>query len=218
MESILRDLQSVVGVHGVYVCTADGRLAGAAGMEKHAPETLSAVARTLVKTFEGLRLSGRKKIAELDFVYAAGRIIVKNLGNGCLVLLCAPSVNLPLLNLSANLAARKLPGLLEAAEPAGPSAKVSAPALAPSTPGPVPAGWAGMVGRLRAIAVEFLGVDGGQIFDREFGRAGLTAYAGWESLAAWLPQFNQALSAHPDWRRARQMVDMMAVALDEIEG
>jgi len=218
MESILRDLQTVVGVHGAYVCTADGRLAAAVGMEKHAPETLSAVGRTLGKTLEALKLSRHKKVAELDFVYEAGRIIVKNLGSGCLVLLCAPSVNLPLLNLSANLAAKKIPALLEGAMPAATPGKVMAAAPAVAVPLPASAGGAPMVGRLRAIAVEFLGEEGAMLFDRELRRAGLGEKAGWDSLAAWLPQFNQVLSAHPDWRRARQMVDMMAVALDEFEG
>jgi hypothetical protein len=65
-----------------------------------------------------------------------------------------------------------------------------------------------------------LGVSGiqGRIVAGELGRAGLHEQAGWGQLAAWLPQFSQVLSSHPDWRRARQMLDMMAVTLDKLEG
>jgi predicted regulator of Ras-like GTPase activity (Roadblock/LC7/MglB family) len=216
MEGILRDLQGVVGVHGAYVCGADGRLAGADGMERYSADALRLVGRSLEKTFEGLKLSRRKKVTDLDFLYDTGRVVAKNLGNGCLVIVCTPGVNYPLLNLTANIAARKLAGLLEEGSAAERAPVLQAPALALAAP--AAASQPALAGRLRAFAVEFLGEDGGRMFDRELGRAGLAANASWQQLAAWLPQFGQVLSNHPDWRRAHQMIDMMAVTLDEFEG
>jgi hypothetical protein len=40
--------------------------------------------------------------------FESGRLVIKNLTEGCMVIVCTPSINVPLLNLTANVVARKV--------------------------------------------------------------------------------------------------------------
>jgi len=85
------------------------------------------VARTAAQTMAGLRSVARRRPADVDLLYADGRLLIKSLASGCLCVLCSPGVNLPLVNLTADAATHTLSALLReravAAEPAGVAAK-----------------------------------------------------------------------------------------------
>ncbi len=71
----------------------------------------------------------RRRVKDLDLLYGEGRIIIKSLSEGCLCILCVRNINIPLLNLTANLAAKKLTKRLKAPRPA--ETKVKAPGQVP---------------------------------------------------------------------------------------
>ena len=108
MEIILKDINAVVGVAGSFVCDDEGQVLARSLPDVFDATSLSPVGRTIAQTIAGLGLARRRKVSDLDLVYREGRLVVKNLRGGHLCILCVPTINIPLLNLTANVAARKL--------------------------------------------------------------------------------------------------------------
>jgi hypothetical protein len=69
-------------------------------------------------------------VQDIDLLYESGRLVVKNLGDGCLVIQCSQSINVPLLNLTANVVARKLQERIKGKAPAA-APEAAAPATRP---------------------------------------------------------------------------------------
>jgi predicted regulator of Ras-like GTPase activity (Roadblock/LC7/MglB family) len=135
MEDILRDINAVVGVTGSFVCDDDGRVLARALPDVFDADMLSPVGRTMAQTIAGLETSNRRKVGDIDLLYEQGRLVVKNLSEGCLCVLCVRRINVPLLNLTANVAAKKLSERLKEARPAPEQVPTSRRA---PTPEPVP--------------------------------------------------------------------------------
>ncbi len=131
MERILQDINTVVGVTGSFVCDKGGTLVARALPSVFDEAMLLSAAQTLLQTIEGLQTTRRRKVNEFDLVYREGRIVVKNLPEGCLCILCVRNINVPLLNLTANVAARKLAQMLKETKPT--SARAPAPAVEQTT-------------------------------------------------------------------------------------
>ena len=110
MEAILKDINAVVGVTGCFVCDGEGQVMASALPDLFDETILSTVGRTMTQTMAGLTTARRRKAGDIDLLYDQGRFIAKNLREGCLCILCVRHVNVPLLNLTANVAARKLRG------------------------------------------------------------------------------------------------------------
>jgi predicted regulator of Ras-like GTPase activity (Roadblock/LC7/MglB family) len=127
VETILQDINAVVGVTGSFVCDKEGTLVARALPSVYDEAILMPTARTLLQTMEGLEATRRRRVHELDLVYREGRMVIKNLRYGLLYILCVRNINVPLLNLTANLAARKLSQMLREREPTSPSAPATAP-------------------------------------------------------------------------------------------
>jgi predicted regulator of Ras-like GTPase activity (Roadblock/LC7/MglB family) len=108
MEDILKDISAVAGVAGCFVCDGDGRVTASTLSDVFPESNLAAAGRTVNQTVAGLLTTRRRKVQELDLLYSRQRLVIKPLGEGCLCVLCARNVNVPLLNLTANVAARKL--------------------------------------------------------------------------------------------------------------
>lgn len=108
MQEILEGICAVVGVTGCFVCDGEGQLLASSLTKAFDSSTLSLVGRTLSQTTAGLVTVRRRKVQEMDLVYGDGRVVVKPLREGCLCILCVRGINVPLLNLTANLAAKKL--------------------------------------------------------------------------------------------------------------
>ena len=132
MESILEDINAVVGVTGCFVCDSQGKVLASVLPGVFDGEVVSSAGQTAMQTILGLQTTRRRRVNDLDLLYKEGRIIVKSLGEGCLCILCVRNINVPLLNLTANLATRKLTKRLKT--PSLPETKVKTPshAKAPS--------------------------------------------------------------------------------------
>lgn len=131
MENILKDVNTIIGVTGSFVCDDEGRILAKALPAIFDKDLLSPVSRTMVQTIAGLELSRRRKVGNIDLTYDQGRLIIKNLDEGCLCILCVRRINVPLLNLTANVAARKLRQKMK-------EVKASQAAALPQKPEPVP--------------------------------------------------------------------------------
>ncbi|MGA2112259.1 MAG: roadblock/LC7 domain-containing protein [Anaerolineales bacterium] len=129
MRNYLEEINGVVGVTGSFLCRSDGSLIDTVLPEALSEETLLSVSRTLAKTLEGLRLARHRKVTEMDLAYESGRLVVKNLGETYLIILCTPNINVSLLNLTANLVVKKMQEALKAS--GIPSPKAASSNLAP---------------------------------------------------------------------------------------
>lgn len=125
MEDILKDLNAMVGVTGCFVCNDEGQVLASSLPTLFDETTLSTIGRTIAQTMAGLEAARRRKVGDVDLVYEQGRFIAKNLGEGCLCILCVRHINVPLLNLTANLAVKKLMEKLKTLGPV--ETKVKAP-------------------------------------------------------------------------------------------
>ncbi len=151
MEEILKDINAVVGVTGCFVCDDEGGVLAHALTGMFDARALASVGRTVAQTIAGLETTGRRKVGDIDLLYDQGRLIIKNLGEGCVCILCVRRMNVPLLNLTANVAVKKLSEKLKQSKPLqtwapspSPGATVQpgpqpAPVAAQPVPQPVPA-------------------------------------------------------------------------------
>lgn len=117
MENILKDINAVVGVTGSFVCNEDGQVLSRSMPSVFDDQMLSNVSRTMAQTVAGLKIAQQSEVGDIDLLYNDGRLVVKDVGEGCLCILCVKRINVPLLNLTANVAAKKLRGQLKEAEP-----------------------------------------------------------------------------------------------------
>jgi predicted regulator of Ras-like GTPase activity (Roadblock/LC7/MglB family) len=124
METILKDINAVVGVTGSFVCSDEGQIVAKLVPNIFDDNLLSPVGRTIAQTIAGLKIAQRCKIGDIDLVYDEGRVIVKSVDEGCLCILCVKRVNTPLLNLTVNVAAKKLEEKFKEPAPIQPVAEV----------------------------------------------------------------------------------------------
>ncbi len=212
MDDILRDIHEVVGVTGCFVADSTGQVVKSTLPGVFDSASLSVVSKTLSKTIDGLRMARRRKVSELDLVFEGGRLVVKVLSPGYLFILCVPTINVPLLNLTANVAAKKLSAQL--APPAAPK-PAAAPAAgpAPAAPAVAEAPKADLVPQLEAIVSQAMGAEGLELFREELAGLGQGAKPSRAALAelAQALYFPAALAVGGG--AARKMVDVMVEAI-----
>ena len=138
MEAILREVTAAVGVTAAFVCSGAGKVEAGVVPGELSPQALEMVARTLVQTLGGIELARKRKVGDLDLGFAGGRLLVKNLAPGCLCILTVKRVNIPLVNMTANVAVKKLKELRREPSPE-PAPDVPAAAAARQAPPAVPA-------------------------------------------------------------------------------
>jgi len=133
MESLLSDINAVIGVNGSFVTDKKGHILARALPSVYDGPTLELVARTMMQTFAGLETARRRKVGDIDMVFGEGRLIVKPFGEGCVGIVCVPRINVALVNLTANVTVRKIHEELKqrAAPPAPAAAATPAPTAAP---------------------------------------------------------------------------------------
>jgi len=115
MEQLLSDINAVAGVKGSFICDAEGQVVAQALPPRFQEAGIRRAGRTLLQTIDGLETTKRRRVHELDILFHDSRILVKNLRSGCLYVICARNINVPLLDLTANVAARKLTEILKEA-------------------------------------------------------------------------------------------------------
>jgi predicted regulator of Ras-like GTPase activity (Roadblock/LC7/MglB family) len=143
MDSILKEINAVSGVSGSFVCDETGEVMASAMPSVFDAETTHTVGRTAAQTLSSLQMARRRKIGEMDLVYAGGRVIVKAMPRGYLIVLCIRNVNVPLLNLIANMALKRLATAMskprentpapQPVRPAQPVSQAAPAAVAPSS-------------------------------------------------------------------------------------
>ena len=121
VKDILQDINDVAGVLGCFVADGSGTVVASSLPGVFDQDSLTTVSKTISKTVEGLRMARKRKVSELDLVFDSGRLVIKVLSPGFLYVLCVPAMNVSLLNLTANVASKKLSAQLSAAEGCGPS-------------------------------------------------------------------------------------------------
>jgi predicted regulator of Ras-like GTPase activity (Roadblock/LC7/MglB family) len=142
VQAILAELGALMGVQGSFVCGRDGALLVRAMPNGTNDAGLAAIGRSLMQTLTGLEVDRHKRPSAMEFAYVDAMMLVKNLGAGCLCVLCARQANVAMVNMTANLAARKLkealaaptPATVIAAAPATAAAAAAAPPAAASAP------------------------------------------------------------------------------------
>jgi predicted regulator of Ras-like GTPase activity (Roadblock/LC7/MglB family) len=200
MDEILKDIQEVAGVTGSFVTDGSGQVLKSTLPGVFDQTSLRVVAKTLSKTIEGLRMARRKKVTELDLVFETGRLVVKVLTPGYLFIVCVPTINVPLLNLTANVAGKKLAALLSAEQAKSVPAPAAPVAAAPTVD---------LVSKLEAIVSQAMGRDGLDLFREELADMG----QGEKPTRASLAELSQALyfpaALAIGGGSARKMVDLM---------
>jgi predicted regulator of Ras-like GTPase activity (Roadblock/LC7/MglB family) len=122
METLLRQLNTVPGVFGCMVCDAEGRLLAHAFPPMIDAATLERAAGEVGERTAALE-TVLGPVTMMDLRYTGSRIVVRSAGGARLLCLCAPTVNLQLLAMSATGVLRQI-GELEPA--AGADAPVAA--------------------------------------------------------------------------------------------
>jgi hypothetical protein len=213
VDDILRDIEDVAGVTGCFVADGSGQVVKSTLPGVFDGASLTLVAKTLSKTIEGLRMARRKKVNELDLVFEGGRLVVKVLSPGYLLILCVPTINVPLLNLTANVAAKKLSALLAPPSAPKPAAATKGAQPAPAAPPAPEAPKVELVPRLEAIISQAMGADGLELFREELAGLG----QGPKPPQAALAELAQALyfpaALAVGGGAARKMVDGMLEAI-----
>jgi predicted regulator of Ras-like GTPase activity (Roadblock/LC7/MglB family) len=121
MRNILMDISAVNGVIGAFVVSDGGKLLEhvmSPGVSQASPP--QAVMEAVAKIVAAAKTNGKSKMGDIDLMYDGGRLILKPLGTeGCLCLVCIAQINVALLNVTANLAARKLEQMIAEMKAAG---------------------------------------------------------------------------------------------------
>jgi predicted regulator of Ras-like GTPase activity (Roadblock/LC7/MglB family) len=146
MRAILDDLKDVPGVTGVFVCDGEGKVLASTLQTAIAPELLDRVAKVLGRTAAGVHTIQGKGPLDLEMVYEAGVLLLKPLEPGCLCIICVAKVNIPMLNLTANMAVRQLKKSIAV----GAGAAATLPAAGGD---PIPAGAVSQIEHDLAVAV-----------------------------------------------------------------
>jgi len=102
-----REITSVEGVRGCFICDNRGRVIEHSFSDHRNVTPLGDIGREAVLTaavFDRV-VEGA---SELDFTFTGGRLILRDLRNSLLVLLCEPEVEIAMLRLTLNVAAGQL--------------------------------------------------------------------------------------------------------------
>jgi hypothetical protein len=100
MEAVLQEVNAAVGVAGSFVVGDSGKLEARVLPDAIPSQDLEAVGRMLMQTLAGIELARKRKPGDLDLGFRNGRLLVKSLAPGCLCILTAHRVNVPLVNLT----------------------------------------------------------------------------------------------------------------------
>jgi predicted regulator of Ras-like GTPase activity (Roadblock/LC7/MglB family) len=123
METLLKEINLVLGVTGSFVFSLDGNIVAKAVAADFDTTRLELAARVASRIFIALDTSDQR-ITSMDLLFDRNRLILRRLRGGTLAVLCARNISLPLLNLTLTSAAKKIAAEL----------KPSPPAVAPSAP------------------------------------------------------------------------------------
>jgi predicted regulator of Ras-like GTPase activity (Roadblock/LC7/MglB family) len=137
MESLLNDVNAVIGVTGSFIADRKGKILARALPPAYDGAVLELVARTMMQTFTGLETARRRKVGDIDVIFKEGRLIMKPFGDGCVGIVTVPRINVALLNLTASAVVRKIHEEVKQRAAAQPESAVPAASAAPAPAEPV---------------------------------------------------------------------------------
>ncbi|HLC35412.1 MAG TPA: roadblock/LC7 domain-containing protein [Anaerolineales bacterium] len=138
LSDLLHEVNSAPGVSGCLLFSAEGEVLAAAMPGEFGEAALATLAHNTARSIAALEAS-RRRVQELDLTFQQRRLIIKNLRPGHLSLLCARTVNLPLLNLSITPTLKKISAELKAKAALTPKPQPVAKPSAVIAPGAEPA-------------------------------------------------------------------------------
>ncbi len=129
MEEVLKQVNGVAGFVGGLVCDNQGNLMAHDFPPIFDVSMIQAVVASLSDNIAGLEeMTGG--VTMIDFRYENGRVLVRPVKGGCLVLLCERTINLQLLAISLYVAIKKLEKLFNSCSPTSLDAPVTTSSLA----------------------------------------------------------------------------------------
>ncbi|MGD8732112.1 MAG: hypothetical protein PVH92_09540 [Anaerolineales bacterium] len=99
MKELLDELVSRSGVQTVFVCDRDGRLLASTVSDAQHARNLEPLGDIVGRTNSALRSLKHGELAEMEWVYASGRVLIRGVGDHLLCLICERSINLQLLSM-----------------------------------------------------------------------------------------------------------------------
>ena len=134
MESLLNDVNAVIGVTGSFVGIGRAASWPAPSVGVRRPFTRNRGAHDDDRPSPVWRRRRRRKVGDIDMLFREGRLIMKPFNEGCLGIVCVPRFNVALLNLTANVTLRKIHEELKQ-QAAAQAEAVAPPAAAAAAPG-----------------------------------------------------------------------------------
>ena len=110
MQTILQQITSIDGVIGSSVYNDQGKILAAACPLILDNKQLETAAGTILDCLHALQIS--QTVANMELRFSEGRLIVRPLGGAFISVLCSKNVNTSMVNITLNLALRKLEQLL----------------------------------------------------------------------------------------------------------
>ena len=116
MEEVLKQIKTVPGTLGCMVYDDQGHLVSHVFPGIFDQQTLRGAVKTVSENLPGLKdLTGGMKM--IDFRFQNGRVVVKPVDGGCVVILCDGTINLQSLIISLNVAIKQVEKNLKSAGP-----------------------------------------------------------------------------------------------------
>lgn len=107
IEQRFAEIGAVEGVTGSFICDNSGRMIASSFGNDVDITPIRDVAGELVHTAAVLDRVG-ESVRELDFTYPGSRLLVRDLDDSLLVVLCEPQVEIAMLRITLNVAATQL--------------------------------------------------------------------------------------------------------------
>lgn len=128
IDAVLKQLNSILGVVGSFVYSDEGKVVTQLA-PRYTDEQAQRAARIVHQVLRTLEASGIR-LTDVDLNFGQGYVVLKNLRGGVLGIVCARNVNVPIVRLNADLAAKKLSDVLQ---PRAPTVRRKSEPTAPTT-------------------------------------------------------------------------------------
>ena len=108
MNEILSDLVRRSGIEAAFICDHEANVLASAVSNPRQEDALSTLSSTIVRANTSLSTLKHGSIAEIEWVYKGGRVLVRGMENALLCLICSRSLNLQLLTMTLEDVAGKI--------------------------------------------------------------------------------------------------------------
>ena len=132
LEELLREANTIPGVEGSFLLDENGVVQASTLPARYPAESLASAARIAARALGALEAS-RRRVQEVEMVFAEGRLILRRIPAGYLGICCARQINRPLLDLALNPVIRSLTTALKERPSAPRRPRASTPRLSTVT-------------------------------------------------------------------------------------